>query len=309
MDCFVLGTGGMMPMPYRFLTSLAVRMAGSIYLFDCGEGTQIPYKKSHLGLRSLRVIAISHLHADHVLGLPGLLMLRGQMPDPEKLIIVGPPGLARFVRNVRKDLAMHIQYPIEIREYDLNNPSIEAYQDENLRLTWHPLEHSVFCVGYRIEEHERPGKFDLQAAHELGIPAGPLFGKLQQGQAVILPSGETIAPEQVVGEKRRGRRVAYITDTQITAKMQPILKEADLAFIETMFLEEHVEDAAAKKHMTAGQAAQAAAQAGVAKLRVFHFSPRYEGRDIRRFTEEASLFHDNAKAAREGEEIAVPLPP
>jgi len=297
-----------MPMPYRFLTSLAVRMAGSIYLFDAGEGTQIPYKKLHLGLRSLRVISISHLHADHVLGLPGLLMLRGQMPEPEKLVILGPPGLARFIRNVRKDLAMHIQYPIEVRQYDRNDPTTVAYEDENLTLSWHPLDHSVFCLGYRLVEHERPGKFDLESAQNLGVPPGPLFGKLQQGEAVTLPSGEVIQAEQVVGDKRRGRRVAYITDTQITPKMQPILKEADLAFIETMFLEEHAEDAAAKKHMTAGQAAKAATEAQVEKLRLFHFSPRYEGKDIRRFTEEASEFHNNVKASREGEEIAVPLP-
>ncbi|MFH1130302.1 MAG: ribonuclease Z [Pseudomonadota bacterium] len=307
MHCFVLGTGGMMPMPYRWLTSVAIRTGGQIYLFDCGEGNQVPYKELHLGLRPLRIIAISHLHADHILGLPGILMLRAQMPDPEPLLLLGPPGLERFIRNVRQDVPMHINYPIEVREWS-KQASALAYEDELVRLFWHPLEHSLFCLGYRLEEHERPGKFDLDAAQKLGIPAGPLFGQLQAGNSVTLPNGEVVTPKQVLGPNRRGRCVAFATDTVFTPQLYPLLKDTDLAFVESMYLSEHEEDAAEKKHMTATQAAQAAQNANVQQLLLIHLSPRYEKKDRHLFTKEAQAVHNNARAARDGEMIEVPLP-
>ncbi|MCC6752163.1 MAG: ribonuclease Z [Deltaproteobacteria bacterium] len=307
MECFVLGTGGMMPMPKRRLTSVAVRTDGRVYLFDCGEGTQVPYKEAHLGFRPLKVVAVTHLHADHVLGLPGMLMLRSQMETPEELVLVGPPGLERFVKNVRHDLRMYINYPLRFLEWSERAGEL-AYEDEQARLFWRPLDHSVFCLGYRLEEHGRPGKFDPEAAVRLGVPKGPLYRQLQLGEAVVTPSGATVQPEDVLGPPRRGRHVAFCTDTAITEALQPLLRETDLAFVEGMFLPEHEAEAAEKKHMTVAQSTQAAARAKVGRLVLVHLSPRYEPAELPRIDEEAAKHHPAAAAGREGQMIEVPLP-
>jgi ribonuclease Z len=306
MDCFLLGSGGMMPMPQRRLTSIATRLEGKIYLFDCGEGTQVPYKETHLGLRSLDVIALTHLHADHVLGLPGMLMLRAQMPDPGPLTILGTAGIARFVRNVRADLRMHINYPIEVREWSPGAPTL-AYEDELARLHWFELEHTVACVGYRLEEKERPGRFDLAAAKRLGVPQGPLWGALQRGESVETPEGETVQPEQVLGPQRRGRHLAYATDTRVTPKLQPLLRDADLAFVESMFAPGMEQDAAKKRHMTVIQAAGAAAEAEVAKLVLVHISPRYERGELKELARAAREHHPNVQIGRDGQLFELKL--
>lgn len=305
MQCFVLGSGGMMPMPTRRLTSVALRLEGSVYLLDCGEGTQIPYKELHLGQRALALVAITHLHADHVLGLPGMLMLRAQMPDPGPLVVLGPPGLQRFIDDVRRDLAIYINYTIEVREWR-PDASLEAYQDEQLRVLWAPLDHTVLCLGYRIEEHDRPGRFDPERAKALNVPCGPLWGALQQGRDVETPAGLKVQPAEVLGPSRRGRHVAFITDTAPAPSMPRLLQEADLAFVEGMFLAEHTAEASSKKHLLVSQAAAAAAAAAVDQLVLVHLSPRYlEAGYVARFNEEAGAEHPRARVARDGELIEV----
>jgi ribonuclease Z len=309
MEAFVLGSGGMMPMPRRRLTAVALRLGGWVYLFDCGEGTQVPYKELHLGQRGLRLCAITHLHADHCLGLPGMLMLRAQMPDPEPLTLVGPPGLARFVRDVRRDLALYINYEIRIEEWKGKPDELElAYEDEQLRLFWQPVLHSVFCLGYRLEERDRPGRFDPAAADALGVPFGPLRGQLQRGESVVTPGGATVQPEQVLGPRRRGRHLAFITDTGLAPSLPALLRETDLSFVEGMFLSEHREEALEKKHLTVEQAATAAREAGVKRLMLVHISPRYDAADVGRLQEEASQHHPVARVARDGEQLALPFP-
>ena len=297
-----------MPMPRRRLTSVGLRTGqGTVYLFDCGEGTQIPYKEQHLGLRALRVIAVTHLHADHCLGLPGLLMLRAQMPDPEPLTVLGPPGLKKFIQHVRRDLGMYINYEIKIHRWSEDGQAL-AYEDDEVQISWRPLNHSVLCLGYRLEEHVRPGRFDPLAAEELGVPRGPLWGKLQQGQAVETPLGERVLPEQVLGAPRRGRRVAFITDTAPCDQMDSLLQGADLALLEGMFHSEHMEDALSKKHMTVEQSCVAASRAGVAQVVLVHLSPRYSGQDIPRLTEEARRHHSRVRVGRDGETFELGAP-
>jgi ribonuclease Z len=307
MECFVLGSGGMMPMPRRRLTSIAVRLEGRIYLLDCGEGTQVPYKEKHLGLRNLDVIATTHMHADHVLGLPGMLMLRAQMPDPGPLTLLGTMGLKRFVRNLRADLGMYINYPIRVVEWTKESGAL-AYEDDQVRIFWHRLDHTVPCVGYRIEERDLPGRFDLEAAQTLGVPRGPLWGRLQAGHPVQLENGAVVRPEQVLGKTRRGRHIAYATDTKLTPRLQPLLEESDLAFVESMFAPEEEEDAAAKKHMTVVQAASAASAARVDRLVLVHISPRYEQESVRRIAAVAEREHANAEVARDGRVYTLPVP-
>lgn len=295
-----------MPMPQRRLTSLAVRHAGRVYLFDCGEGTQLPYKELHLGLRALAVIATTHLHADHVLGLPGLLMLRAQMPDPPPLTLLGVPGLRRFIEHLRADLGMFINYPIDVIEWS-GEPQTPAYRDDQVTIYWRPLDHRVLCLGYRLEEHLRPGRFDAVAAARLGVPCGPLWGELQRGREVVLSEG-VVRPEQVLGPARRGRHLAFITDTGPCPGLQPLLRSVDVAFIEGMFALAEQADADAKKHLTAVQAAQAARDAEARRVVLVHLSPRYDAAGAEALGVEAAAHHPAVEVARDGMLLELPAP-
>ena len=288
-----------MPMPRRRLTSVALRHEGEVYLFDCGEGTQVPYKELHLGQRALRLVAITHLHADHVLGLPGMLMLRSQMPDPAPLTLLGPPGLETFITNVRRDLAMYINYEIKVVAWEPGKGEV-AYEDEHVQVSWRKLNHSVLCLGYRLEQHQRPGRFDPDVALDLGVPRGPLWGQLQQGKEVEVPDGTVVRPEQVMGPSRRGLRVAFVTDTAPCPGMEVLLQGADVAFVEGMFLSEHAEEGVQKKHLTVEQAAAMAHQAGVGEMVLVHLSPRYVEKDLKRVAEEAGRHHPNAVVGTDG---------
>jgi ribonuclease Z len=252
----------------------------------------------------MTLIAVTHLHADHCLGLPGMLMLRAQMPDPEPLTLIGPPGLGRFVDHVREDLALYVNYEIRISEWSPGCESV-AYQDEHVRVLWAPLDHSVLCLGYRIEEHDRPGRFDPEAARRLGVPEGPLWGALQRGETVEAPQGARVRPDQVLGPARRGVHIAYITDTAPTNSMSSLLEEVDLAFVEAMFLSEHEAEAESKRHMTAAQAGRAAERARAAELVLVHLSPRYEAHHEAQFIEQARAHHHRARVAQDSERIEV----
>jgi ribonuclease Z len=279
MECVLLGSGGMMPMPHRLLTSLAVRLSGQVYVFDAGEAVQLGLKKARLGIRGLDVVAVSHLHADHCLGLPGLMMLRAQLNDPDPLTILGPPGIARFVSQVQESLCFHCDYPVHIREWSEERGEV-AYQDQQVRIYWQPLKHRCLCLGYRLEELERPGRFSPDRARALKVPRGPLWGMLQKGEWVHLDSGEKICPEQVLGPPRCGRSVAYVVDTRPCKGIYQLCRDANLAFVEGMFLPEHSEHADAKGHLTVLDAARISRRAGAGRAILVHISPRYGEADL-----------------------------
>jgi ribonuclease Z len=307
MECVLLGSGGMMPMPYRSLTSLAVRLQGQIYLFDAGEGCQINLKKAKLGIKALRVLAISHLHGDHCLGAPGLLMMRAQVPDPGPLTILGPPGVERFIVQIRDSLDFYLNYPITFTEWD-EGRSETAYEDELVSIRWGPLKHTTLCLGYRLEERPRPGKFRPEAARALEIPYGPLWGKLQHGEQITLENGVGISPEQVLGPPRPGRRICYTVDTQPNKSLYRLCQDADLAFIEGMFLPEHHEEAAAKGHMTVDDGARVAFRAGVRRAVLIHISPRYTEEDMENLAEAAKKRFERAEIGADLQQFTVPYP-
>jgi len=304
-ECVLLGSGGMMPMPYRFLTSLALRHQGELYLFDAGEGCQINLKKAKLGIKSLRLVAISHLHADHCLGLPGLLMLRAQVTDPGPLTILGPPGIRRLVSELREVLGFFINYPINFVEWDEAGPEV-AYEDELACIRWSPLEHSTLCLGYRFEEHARPGKFRPEAAQALGVPEGPLCGKLQRGERVMLESGTTIMPDQVAGSARPGRHICYAVDTRPNRSLDKLCEGVDAVFLEGMFLPEDQEEAEEKMHMTVTEAAQVAANAGARLAVLIHVSPRYTEEDLEKLTIAAAQRFEPVKIGRDLDRYSIP---
>ncbi|MHC1745142.1 MAG: ribonuclease Z [Syntrophobacteraceae bacterium] len=288
MDCFLLGSGGMMPMPYRMLTSMAVRTNGRIYLFDAGEGAQLGWKQLGLGLRRLQLIAITHLHADHCLGLPGLLMLRAQMDEPDPLTILGPPGIQDFVEGLQRAIEFYCNYTIRFHQWADGCANV-AYEDEEVRILWRPLKHTRFCLGYRLEEKDRPGRFDPDRASALGIPPGPLRTQLQRGSAILNGAGERIESRDVVGPPRPGRKVAFVVDTRPASAILELCRGADLAFIEGMFRPEDASHATAKGHLTTLEAAAIAAESGVRETVLVHISPRYSNDELGALESEARL--------------------
>ncbi|MBQ7539421.1 MAG: ribonuclease Z, partial [Treponema sp.] len=211
LEAFVLGCGGMMPLPYRHLTSVLLRRDGDLFLFDCGEGTQVSLKRLNLKWKKIDAIFISHTHADHVTGLPGMLMLSAQVDRTEPLYIYGPPKVREYVETSRQVLDMYINYPIIIKE--ITAPCV-VHEGKDFYIRAFPLSHTKTCVGYTLEELDRPGEFNPEKAESLGIPRGPLWGKLQRGEEVTSADGKIVKPSDVMGEKRSGRKFSFVTDTQ-----------------------------------------------------------------------------------------------
>lgn len=291
LEAFILGCGGMMPLPHRHLTSMLLRREGDLFLFDAGEGTQVSLRRLNLRWKKINAIFISHTHADHVTGLPGLLMLSSQVDRDEPLYIYGPPRIAEYVESSRKVLDMYINYEIVVKE--IQAPAV-CYEGEGFRIRAFPLRHTKTCYGYTLEEDKRPGAFHPEIAVERGVPRGPLWSKLQAGQTVQSADGVDVRPEDVLGPPRSGRKVSYITDTLYFPEVAPEVSGSDLLVCEGMFEKELLASAVEKKHMAAFQAATIARDAGaVKKLALIHYSPRYTDHDLKVLLDEArQIFPD-----------------
>ena len=294
-----------MPLPGRFLTSVLVRREGDLFLFDCGEGTQVSLRKMNLRWKKISVILISHTHADHVTGLPGIMMLSSQVDRDEPLYIVGPPKIRDYVQANRRILEMYINYRIEVIE---QAEAADVFRGEGYRVRTMPLDHSKPCMAYVLEEDMRPGVFHPERAEALGVPRGPLWSKLQSGEPVRTGSGRLVQPDEVLGERRRGRKFAFVTDTVPVPGLAEFVEGADLLVCEGMFTEELMESAEDKKHLTAGQAARIAADAGVERLGLIHYSPRYTRRDLRYLLDEAREVFPESFLTQEGQTISLPNP-
>ncbi len=304
LEVFVLGTGGMMPLPGRGLTSVLVRREGELFLFDCGEGTQIGLRRLNLRWKKITSIFISHTHADHVTGLPGILMLSSQVDRNEPLYIYGPPKIREFVEAMRRTLDMYINYEIVVKEIEGKCAIFEA---EEYGIRSFPLQHTKQCLGYCIEEKKRPGIFFPDKALALGVPRGPLWSRLQGGEAVRLPDGTTVAPAQVMGEERKGRKFCFVTDTVAAPGLAGFVSGADLLICEGMFAEELAETAAEKKHLTAAQAARIAREAGVKSMGLIHYSPRYSDRELKTLVQEAREIFPASFLTRDLQHIEMPF--
>ena len=288
LEAFVLGCGGMMPLPYRHLTSVLVRREGDLFLFDGGEGTQVSLRRLNLKWKKINAIFVSHTHADHVTGLPGILMLSSQVDRDEPLYIYGPPKIAEYIESSRKVLDMYINYPIIVKE--ITAPCI-CHEGDGFYIRAFPLEHTKTCVGYTLEELPRPGEFHPEKARELKVPCGPLWAKLQAGFEVEAEDGSIVIPEQVLGAQRSGRKISYVTDTLYLDSIAKEVKGSDLLFCEGMFAKDFEDQAKEKKHMTSTQAAQIAKDANVKKMALIHYSPRYNDYELKDLlTEAQSVF-------------------
>lgn len=303
LELFVLGTGGMMPLPGRALTSVLVRREGELFLFDCGEGTQVSLRRLNLRWKKITSIFISHTHADHVTGLPGILMLSSQVDRDEPLYIYGPPRIREFVEAMRRTLDMYINYEIVVRELDGGG---EAFTGDGYRIAAHPLVHTKPCLAWSLEEDQRPGVFYPDKASALGVPRGPLWSSLQDGESVSLADGRTVQPRDVLGERRRGRKFCFATDTVSAPGLADFARGSDLFICEGMFDEELAETAAEKRHLTAAQAARIAREAGVRRLGLIHYSPRYADRELKRLLAEAKEIFPETFLCRDLQQVPLP---
>jgi ribonuclease Z len=275
----------MMPLPNRHLTSVLLRREGELFLFDGGEGTQVALRRLNLRWKKISVIFISHTHADHVTGIPGLLMLSSQVDRDDPLYIIGPPRIAEYIETSRRVLDMYINYEIVVQE--ITGPGI-VYRGDGFHVRCFPLRHTKPCYGYTLEEDMRPGEFHPEQAEALGVPRGPLWARLQGGETVSTADGREVQPDEVLGRPRMGRKFSFVTDTLAVPEIAGEVANSDLFVCEGMFERELAEDAHAKKHMTAEEAARIAASAGgVKKLALIHYSPRYTEFNLKQLLQEA----------------------
>ncbi len=267
LDICLLGTGGMMPLPYRWLTSMMARYNGQSILIDCGEGTQIALKEKGWSPNPIDVICFTHFHADHISGLPGMLLTMGNAERTEPLLLVGPKGLSRVVASLRV-IAPELPFVIDCLELGEAEHTIQL---DGFRIEAFRVNHNVPCYGYSIII-DRIGKFQVDKAVELGIEK-KYWSRLQRGETIETKE-MTLVPEMVIGPARKGLKVTYCTDTRPTEGIVKHAEGADLFICEGMYGEpEKKAKAKENKHMTFYEAAELAKRAQVKKLWLTHYSP------------------------------------
>jgi ribonuclease Z len=298
LDVLFIGTAGSAPTSRRALPATLVRRGGDRLLFDCGEGTQRQLLRS-IGLVDLEEVFVSHFHADHFLGLPGMLKTFSLRGRETPLTVYGPPGL-RALFAALAVVVGRTTYPLELVELEPNEP----LRRDGYLVAPFAVDHGVRAYGYVLIEDTRPGRFDEPRARELGVEPGPDFGRLQRGEVVSGARGE-VRPEQVLGEPRRGRKVVLTGDTGPSEMTQHVAHGADLLVHEATFAHEDVERARETGHSTATDAARLAAAAEVRMLALTHVSPRYGGAELR---DEARASFRNTIVPRDFDHVEIPFP-
>jgi ribonuclease Z len=262
LDIALLGTGGMLPLPNRWLASLLLRYGRHLVLFDCGEGTQISLRALGWGIKDIDLILISHVHGDHITGLPGLLLSQGNSERVATLQIVGPPGLAEVVAGLRV-AAPYLPFEVQLRELSVN----ASVMLDELRITCTAAEHHVPCLAYRIDL-PRAARFLPERARALGVPLDE-WKRLQRGE-----HAHGVDPAQVLGPPRRGLSVGLVTDTRPTEQIRELVSGVDLLVCEATFgSDDDQQRAVERKHMTFREAAELASRAAARQLVLTHFSP------------------------------------
>jgi ribonuclease Z len=277
LDLVFLGTSASAPTANRAPLALLLRRGGERLLFDCAEGTQRQLMRSAVGLPDLEEIFITHFHADHYLGLPGMLKTFALRQRDVPLTVYGPPGLRDLFSSLGRVFGK-LSYPLELVELRAG----DTLDRDGYRILVFPVHHGVSAVGYAVVEHVRPGRFDVETADALGVPNGPERGALQRGDSITLADGRVLTPDSVLGEARAGRRIVIAGDTAPTETVRILAEDADVLVHEATFLEDERERAADTLHSTALQAAEIARDAKVRLLALTHVSPRYFGPELAR---------------------------
>lgn len=296
-DVCLLGTGGMMPFPYRYLTAMMARYNGKSILIDCGEGTQIAMKQKGWSPKPIDVICFTHFHADHISGLPGMLLTMGNAERTEPLLIIGPKGLEKVVGALRM---IAPELPFELRFHELSQP-FEQIDMGDYRIEAFRVNHNVICYGYNLIV-ERAGRFQVEKAKALGLPV-QLWNPLQKGNVVEF-EGKTYTPDMVMGSPRKGIKVTYCTDTRPTRSIEENAAHADLFICEGMYGEPDKQQKAREhKHMTFYEAANLAKAAEVSQMWLTHYSPSLPWPD--QYLPQVTKIFPNAITAKDGQTIEL----
>ena len=297
LDVCLLGCGGMMPLPRRWLTALMLRYNGSSILIDCGEGTQIAIKEKGWSFKPIDVICFTHYHGDHISGLPGLLLTMGNAERTEPLLLIGPRGLTKVVASLR---VIAPELPFEVKCIEITE-NAQTFSFEGFRLEAFRVNHNVLCYGYTLEIL-RQGKFSAERAKEQDIPL-KYWNPLQKGQT-IEADGITYTPEMVLGPARKGIRLTYTTDTRPTESILRNAKESDLFICEGMYGEDDKADKArGYKHMTFREAAVLARDARVKEMWLTHYSPSLVRPD--EFMDKVREIFPNAYPGKDGKSLEL----
>ena len=300
LDVVFLGTAGSTPTARRAPAATLIRRGGDRILLDCGEGTQRQLLRSRIGLVDLDVVLFSHYHADHVLGLPGLLKTYDLRGREQGLELYGPSGLGDLL-TVFAPILGRLGFPLHARELGIG----DEVPGDGYRLIAHGVDHRGPAVAWELSEDERPGQFDVDEARRLGVPKGPAFGELQRGMSVTAADGSTIAPGAVVGPARRGRTLVFSGDTRPCASVRRAALGADLLVHEASFSSEDRARALETRHSTAAEAAELAFASEVKMLALTHLGSRSTPRMIK---DEARAVFANTVVPRDFDTIELPLP-
>ncbi len=293
-----LGTGSAVPTGLRNLSGTALTRQGEIFLFDCGEGTQMQLRRARLKPGRIRHICITHFHGDHLFGLPGLLTSLHMAGCKQTIFLYGPAGLGEFVRFHQNFAQFELGYPLVINEIPAGSEKI-VWPYEGFDLIAMPLQHRMTAYGFALREHARPGKFDEKKATALGIPFGPERRTLIAGEPLTLPDGRIVHPEEVVGPERPGLRLAFCLDTSPCEAAVELGRNADLLIHDATFAHGDEELARVSGHSTATQAAEIARRAGARSLALTHLSSRITPQDEQAFLRPAQDIFPGAFLARD----------
>jgi ribonuclease Z len=297
-----LGTSGSVPTPKRALPAIAIRRKDELILFDCGEGLQRQMIQAGIGFHRKMKVFVTHMHGDHVLGLPGLLQTMSLLERERKLDIYGPVGIKAFVESIKETVQFVLTFPIEVHEIE-GDGIVCREKEYEVCAMW--VEHVISSLAYALVEKPRPGRFFPEKAKRLGVEEGPLWAKLQQGESIKLPDGRVVKSEEVTGPLRIGRKIVYTGDTKSTENLAKFAENADLLIHDATFDDELVERAQEDGHSTPSQAAETAKKAKVKWLILTHISARYKDASV--LVEQARKIFSKVDAAEDFMKIDIPL--
>ncbi len=308
MELLFLGTGSGVPSKQRNVASTALKLLderNSVWLFDCGEGTQHQILRTTLKPRKIDKIFITHMHGDHIYGLPGLLSSRGFQGGETPVTVYGPKGIKGYVQTSLKYSETHLNYPIKFVEF--KEPGV-IFEDKQFKVTVNKLQHGLPSYGFRIVEADHEGTLNAERLKELNVPSGPIYGRLKNKETVELEDGRVLDGHDFVGPKQRGRIVTILGDTKKHPNSVKLAKNTDVLVHEGTFGHEEADLAKQYNHSTTTQAAQIAKEADAKKLLLTHFSSRYLYKDLKELEKEARKFFPNTYVMKDLQEVSIPIP-
>lgn len=297
-----LGTAGSVPTPKRGLPAIMIQRKGERILFDCGEGVQRQMMRARVGFRGITKVFVTHMHGDHILGLPGLLQTMALLDRERKLEVYGPLGIKRFIEAVKETVQFVLTFPLEIHEIKDGGVVCEE-KEYSVEAVW--ASHVIPNLAYTLVEKPRLGRFYPEKAKALGVPEGSLWSKLQHGSSIELRNGRTVKPEEVVGQPRPGRKIVYTGDTRPFEAFVEFAAGADLLIHDATLDDELAERAEEDGHSTPSQAAENAKKAKVKQLVLTHISARYDDSSV--LLEQARKTFENTRVAEDSMKIEIPL--